>query len=794
MKPISLTLRNIHSFVGEHRIDFEGLNLAVLTGQNGAGKSTLAYDALLFALFGETRSGADSIVAEGENVGSVEFVFALGEQVCLVSRQRSRKGGGSTTLHLEVDGAVLDGKTVAETQAKIEGLLHMTPELLRATAFSGQGQAAQFSQAKPADRKRVLGEILDLQAWERRAEAAREASRNVGAALERLSVGILNLQVEAERAPEIETMIGSNAGTLAKLQLDRGFVQGELATAQQQRSALVAQQEAAETKRRELADATTQLKQAQGAVAEREARLRRLEQATAWRASIEKELEAATAATQRADELLAARDADQAITQESKVLEARGATLSSEHNAEIARVRELLKAAKREYSDQVRDLDTQAQRLRDEHQRELKQLETDYGRLARQAEALQNASCAKSTTAEAAQMLSACPFIKDAREAEAQIAGVMEKLGAARAAAPWAEKQAELDALRLRADEIGAEHAARLRELEAVDPLAEVRQQAAALVERRRALAYTPGAWEAAKAEADKAPALRARMTEIETAAAQASEVQAGLDDLRSRVTELGTLVERLRSEVGDAAEIAKRLETANLEIGHYEQMMRNAEAEIAGAQAEAGRLDQQLKVAREAAERAIALQAEVQGHEKRRQLLELLGNPRSGAFSRSGIPALLIDQAVPDLEATANDMLRTLSDGKLGLQIRTQRETGERTMTETLDLIVTNERGERAYESYSGGERTRVDLAVRAALAQLLARRAGARCEMLVIDEPAGLDEEGQDELIECLGRLSEHFAVILLVTHIERLKDALACRIAVSKPNGGSRVEVLR
>jgi exonuclease SbcC len=59
--------------------------------------------------------------------------------------------------------------------------------------------------------------------------------------------------------------------------------------------------------------------------------------------------------------------------------------------------------------------------------------------------------------------------------------------------------------------------------------------------------------------------------------------------------------------------------------------------------------------------------------------------------------------------------------------------------MAETLNIIVGDWAGERIYETYSGGEQLRIDFAIRFALVELLARRAGAKVDWLTIDEGFG-------------------------------------------------------
>jgi exonuclease SbcC len=77
-------------------------------------------------------------------------------------------------------------------------------------------------------------------------------------------------------------------------------------------------------------------------------------------------------------------------------------------------------------------------------------------------------------------------------------------------------------------------------------------------------------------------------------------------------------------------------------------------------------------------------------------------------AFGKDGIPALIIENAVPELERIANDILSQMSGGKNFLRFETQKELKSLSgMAETLDIIVGDWAGERIYETYSGGERT---------------------------------------------------------------------------------------
>ena len=123
-----------------------------------------------------------------------------------------------------------------------------------------------------------------------------------------------------------------------------------------------------------------------------------------------------------------------------------------------------------------------------------------------------------------------------------------------------------------------------------------------------------------------------------------------------------------------------------------------------------------------------------------------------------------------------------------------TQRERPDGGAAETLDLQISDEMGTRRYELYSGGEAFRVDFAVRVALARLLAHRAGAKLQTLVIDEGFGTqDTQSRDKLVECINAIQGDFEKVLVITHIDELKDAFQDRIEVTKDEAGSHVRRL-
>jgi exonuclease SbcC len=158
-------------------------------------------------------------------------------------------------------------------------------------------------------------------------------------------------------------------------------------------------------------------------------------------------------------------------------------------------------------------------------------------------------------------------------------------------------------------------------------------------------------------------------------------------------------------------------------------------------------------------------------------------------AFSKRGVPAMIIETVVPELERSANELLTRMTEGRLHVRIETQREIKSGELREALDIIISDELGSRPYELYSGGEAFRINFAIRIALSKLLANRAGAQLRSLFIDEGFGTqDEQGRAELVEAINSVEQDFDRVLVITHIEELKDAFPTRIEVRKTPTGS------
>jgi exonuclease SbcC len=134
------------------------------------------------------------------------------------------------------------------------------------------------------------------------------------------------------------------------------------------------------------------------------------------------------------------------------------------------------------------------------------------------------------------------------------------------------------------------------------------------------------------------------------------------------------------------------------------------------------------------------------------------------------------------------------MTDGRMSVKLETQRANQAGGITETLDILVSDELGTRGYEVFSGGEAFRINLSLRIALSKLLSQRMGVPLPTLFIDEGFGTqDAAGRERIIDTITSIQDQFEKIIVITHLEDLKNLFDVHIQVEKLPAGSRFELV-
>ena len=174
MIPIQISIENFMCY--KERVDelnLADVHVACLSGKNGHGKTALL-DAITWVLWGKSRSRTqDELLHQGENSMQVELDFLVQNQTYRATRIHTKGRGassGKTELNLEILSSgfptSIMGNTIRDTEQKIIQLLNLDYETFINTSYLRQGDADHFTKSKPAERKQILAEVLDLSYYE----------------------------------------------------------------------------------------------------------------------------------------------------------------------------------------------------------------------------------------------------------------------------------------------------------------------------------------------------------------------------------------------------------------------------------------------------------------------------------------------------------------------------------------------------------------------------------------------------------------------------------------------------
>ena len=270
------------------------------------------------------------------------------------------------------------------------------------------------------------------------------------------------------------------------------------------------------------------------------------------------------------------------------------------------------------------------------------------------------------------------------------------------------------------------------------------------------------------------------------------AEWEEQLSKLKGILGEIEGNIRRQLDKKKSAADALGDLEVFQASLGHKKRKKQELEGIVLGAREKIGEINARLNQIEEAKEKRKVAKNR---YKEKNAELNIYRKLRT-AFGKNGIQSLIIEQALPEIEERASEILHRLTEGKMQVHLETIKDKKSGGTKETLEIIITDEQGmPRAYETYSGGEAFRINFALRIALSQILAERNGVRIRTLGIDEGFGTqDEDGIQYLIEAIQQVQDDFDKIIVITHLNRLKEAFPVRIEVAKdPIKGSQLTVL-
>jgi exonuclease SbcC len=733
MEPTFLCLHNFLSF-RDNSIDLTPISCAAMVGENGSGKSSLL-DAVTWALFGQATKGGvrelDNYVTRGEPECQVELQFRLNGDMYRVVRGRSIKRNKSTLEIFMHNGT--DWQAISEKN--ITETQKKIEDILRMDYRTFTASALVLQ-----------GQSDSFTASMTDTERKEALGRILG-----LDVWDRMQELAREKTRNLRSEISVNDERKATLQrtcADKDTLTSAKKDTDEQLGLLVSQIELAQEKAVTLEAKVQQKPVLSQRLAEVERVIQGHYEAIQVKVQsvklIQEQIHRAGETIEEARAVLADREKIEAAV-------ALEATLSQIITGHEKAAQEYMKRIQ-----EAQDLERKMAEWDKRAEKAIAGLEAEIEASMRYAGTLDKVPCPEN-------LKSACPLLTNAKSAAAKIKKLQPHLD------EWNSKEnPHLKAW---------QEAARRRDDALYD--AENHQRTThSLREIKKVSALKPQLDIAAARESDmegRIAELEVEMaklrTEIEQAKAEKQEADKRKLSLLNSLSEIEPLAQQLIEAQERLTALRKEEAEKRTSLGRIEQSLEN----IAKAEEELKELEEQLK--------------------QKREQLTVYETLDRACGKKAGVPALIVENAVPEIERLCNDMLSRMAGGRLAVRLDTQMEgktTG--TMQEVLRITVLDGGTERPYQTYSGAERFMVDLALRVALSKFLAHRAGAEIKLFVLDEGLGsCDATNRQAVMDAIQAVSQEFGKVIVITHIVELQDALPQRIEVVKGPEGSKVSVV-
>jgi exonuclease SbcC len=796
MRLIRLALKNFRQHA-DTELEFRP-GLTGIIGPNGAGKTTIL-EAIAWAIYGApaVRGTKDTLRfnrAPGRSSVRAELEFELrGERYRVARTPRSAE-----LYRVEQDDPIAAG--LGEVTQQLTRRLGMTRREFFNTYFTGQKELQFLAAMGSAERARFLSQVLGyerLRAAQDSVRGQRNVLRGQVEALRR-TLGdpeeIKSAKQAAEaRLKEVSSAVGAaeRRGAeaeerLAELEpawielgkareLHRDFA-AQLQVAQTRLQGVSKQQKEAKVTLDELAAAAGQLEQLgekvkplEGLRAEGE-KLQGLAEEEARRKSLQEQLDE----QRKRVEVLNGRVAEQEA--KGRASGELGEVLAHQE-AECERLEIQLQEAMSRWQRDAQDVEARLRMLRDQAEglkRQIDQLEergpdgdcptcqrplgSEYDRVLTEARAqfekvVQDGKWHRSRKeqleSEPDEVVAARKESVAAREERERLAKELADVESALAQA--AMLKSELETEETRARELAGE-VAKLPEAYDAKRHSEVRQELERLRELEKQVTQL-------ETRLEREPATRSALAEAEE---EERQVGAHIAGLEARLSELDFSEESYRSagEEHESARVAR--DAARLELERVK-----GERDTAQEAADAARsaLREHQKVARNI---------------KERETEHRLHNELDGALG--ALRNELNDRVRPELSEVASLFLAELTDGRYN-QIEINRE---------YEVVVLDDGEEKPV--ISGGEEDLANLVLRLAISQMIADRANQTLSLLIFDEVfGGLDEQRRESVVRLLQRLQDRFEQVILITHIESVREGLdqVTRVTYDERTGTSQVQ---
>ena len=218
---------------------------------------------------------------------------------------------------------------------------------------------------------------------------------------------------------------------------------------------------------------------------------------------------------------------------------------------------------------------------------------------------------------------------------------------------------------------------------------------------------------------------------------------------------------------------------------------LKDMEGRVDGAEFKVREAEQEIKNAKAALEKTKDLRDEFNKDQDRKNLIKEAQN-----VVKKEIPHLLVANAIPEIKKHARRFIYKLSNGRLDIDFKLERELkSSDNKANAFDIFINVDGKWLKYAQTSGGQRARADVAIHLAYVCFMANMSKSRIETIFLDEVgAALDKSGVENFIDIVKELIEEydFKKVFNITQNVEMKKMIDNRILVTLTDDGSKIKI--
>ncbi len=840
----TVSLKNFRSYGETEQIfDVSNYPMVVITGDNGSGKSSII-EALLFCLYGDTsitkgkgEMKKSELLNDKTNKDSVvSLTFELNGSIYQVERTLDRKRGTSGHARIIEVGSSSGPKAkqaVApkEVTRSIESLIGMDYDSFTHSVVMTQGEFEALTNAKPADRKKLFMKMFGLTKYEDYLKEVESRRNKLNEELRYISGRIEELEKEVVKESEIKKNLEEAEKEFEKIKLEvveseqnKKKVEGDLNKASGDKKDydnllenLKRTEEEINLRRSELEGKRNEFQEILGA----ENELKELQSKIKKYSELEPQLK----------ELQEKREQNIKLTENidklEKIINTKRESLQSEIQR-LTREKEESTSLMQTNANHIKSLEGEIEELGDPGS-EILVLEENKKSIETEKEVAQTLSvefgtkisiiedtlgtlekttepkcpvCGGDLTEEKKEERvkhlenEKSPLEAEKRKVDKELERLKKELESIdkkirqnqKASKNLDKKKTDLQNLQSRITELQREIEKRENELKRKQEIfseesfiEEEKKQIEQLKEQVKSLKYDPELHSKLEGEFQELREVPQRAAALGEKVSRKSKVEKEIDDLEKIIEEKQEsykVDEKRKNELVDAV---KRWEELDKKFREVEAKLSELQTIKGEAKQRVEHLKHELQEIRSKKEQLETLQKESDEKQILDQRLSILKE----AFSKDGIPFIMLKKIVPLVGAKSTELLHKLTEAQLGLEVNMEQDK--------IYVKVLEGGSSKHVGRYSGGEKMRINFALRLAISELLTKMGGrtACIESLMIDEGFGaLDDDGRQAVIKIFNLLGGSFKKIIAITHVKEVQEMFPVQIKVEKVGDFSRI----